>query len=57
MERGRARLTGSSESIFTTVELSTAFDQDPHDFRDRCTVIAMRSGRAEFSGRICLPDA
>jgi hypothetical protein len=57
MERGRTGLTGLGESIFTSFELSTVFDQDPHDFPDRCTVIPMRPGRAEFYGRICLPDA
>ncbi|AKZ57153.1 hypothetical protein SAM23877_4108 [Streptomyces ambofaciens ATCC 23877] len=44
-------------AIFTTVELSTVFDQDPHDFPDHCTVIPMRPGRAEFHGRFRLPDA
>jgi hypothetical protein len=35
-------------AIFTTVELSTVIDQDPHDFRDRCTVIQTRPARGEF---------
>ena len=35
-------------AIFTTTELSTVFDQDPHDFPVRCTVIPARSDRGEF---------
>jgi hypothetical protein len=35
-------------AIFTTAELSTVFDQDPHAFPDPCTVIPARPARAEF---------
>src|SRR4051812_37400215 len=34
--------------IFTTIELSTVIDQDPHDFQDRCTVIPARPARGKF---------
>ncbi|MFF9122762.1 hypothetical protein ACF09J_05585 [Streptomyces sp. NPDC014889] len=35
-------------AIFTAIESSTVFDQDPHDFPDHCTVIPTRTAPGEF---------
>jgi helicase/secretion neighborhood CpaE-like protein len=45
------------KAIFTAAELSTVFDQDPHDFRDRRTVIPTRSVRGRFTAAFRLSDA
>ncbi|EFL40054.1 septum site determining protein, partial [Streptomyces griseoflavus Tu4000] len=41
-------------AIFTASDASTDFDQDPHVFPDRCTVIPARPARREFtSAAVC----
>lgn len=35
--------------IFTGASLSTVIDQDPHDFRDRCTVIPLAKSEPGFT--------